>query len=126
MLYIGHFIFDVDERSESEQYGHFTCVTEAPDCKSAMAVFKKLLQELHAKELLFAEGVRTRVYLDVCVELVRAPLAGILCHYERVSGEPPITMFQDLVGAPKDVAASFALQPEGKSEMEEFLIFENY
>src|SRR5215831_15574362 len=83
MLYIAHFIFDVDERSESEQYGHFTCVTQAPDRESATAVFKKLLQELHAKELLFAEGVRTRVYLDVCVEFVRAPLAGILCHFEK-------------------------------------------
>ena len=76
MLYIGHFIFDVDERSESEQYGHFTCVTEAPDCKSAMAVFKKLLEELYAKELLFTEGMRTRVSGRLC----RSPSSAIRRH----------------------------------------------
>ena len=125
MLYIGHFFFDVDESYDSQQYGHLTCVAKAKNRDAAVGVFKALLETLHAHELLFNDGIRTRVYLDVCVELLSSPSAGILCHYESAGGRPPVTLALDLVGAAKKVADSFDLQPEGKTEMEEFLVFEH-
>ncbi|WP_395701017.1 hypothetical protein [Aquabacterium sp.] len=122
MIYIAHFSFET--LGPAPSLGYLTTVIEADDISSATAGLRSHLLRLHAEQGMFS--VPTEITLVNCVELRRAPSAGLMMQYWSPPGAGSTEISAVLLDASNDDAVSYQScgeerNPDGSPRLEPFL-----
>ena len=121
MLYVGHFKFD--SKTKEEGNGHFTCVVESDDIKSAIAAFHKLIMEAQKASKLFNYGAK--IYVSAMIELKQIPKVGVITYFEEAISELKGNLNAALPYPPDNNCNAFNFCNElGDGEFEDLLFLE--
>ena len=118
MLYVGHFSFKT--KTAKKEKGHFTCMVESEDVKSAIVSFMKIITKAKEVNNLFSQGAE--IYVDAIIEIRQIPDEGVLTYFEESISDVPGDLNATLLYPPENNCTAYSFGKKvGDDEFEDLL-----
>jgi hypothetical protein len=107
MLHIGYFSFDGIVDNDAPEHGYFSCVVDAEDPKSAMAMFTRHILKLMKENFAFSHI--KRIYLEDIIRVNVLPKLPIVTRLQSSKGPFPKSVSYTLPSVTEDGIDAYGL-----------------